>query len=248
VQSRDDGAAARRPHLADVKTALGMLTAVYPVRVDIRSAGAAPATLLFPLVGALVGLLLMGANWMIGARMPAFVSAVVLVGLWEGISGGAALQASGARAGRQPVVEDGPRPGQLLMGALAVLPLVKLALLAPYVAARPAALLFAPLLGRWAMVVLAVGARDAAAPSRKLNAAITFREFALTSVGTCAVVFTVGEAVGILLVVSVAALTLVLRLLQHRRCHGTSWPLLLASAELVEVLVLAIAGAVLSRR
>ena len=122
---------------------------------------------------------------------------------------------------------------------------IKVVLLATHVAGRPAALLFAPLLARWAMVVLAVGARDAAAPSRKLNAAITFREFALTSVFTCAVVFTVAEAFGILLVVGVAALTLALRLLQHRQPGGTSWPLLLASAELVELLVLGIAWSVL---
>jgi hypothetical protein len=55
-------------------------------------------------------------------------------------------------------------------------------------------------------------------------------------------VFTAAEAFGILLVVCVAALALALRVLQHRRPGGTSWPLLLASAELVELLVLGIAG------
>jgi adenosylcobinamide-GDP ribazoletransferase len=250
VQSDNDGAPARRPHLHDLWAALGLLTAVHVDRPDIRSAAAAPATLFFPVVGGLVGLLLVGANWIMGERLPAIVSAVVLVGLWEAISGGTALQACGGVAmdhgkGATALAASGvgaSPAGRPLVGMIAALLLIKVALLAHGAASRPAAVLFAPMLARWAMVVLAVGARDAAAPSRKLNAAITFREFALTSVFTCAVVFTVAEALGILLVVSVAALTLALRLLQHRRAGGTSWPLLLTSAELVELLVLAIAA------
>ena len=128
---------------------------------------------------------------------------------------------------------------------MAGLLLLKTLLLATCVASRAAALVFAPMLARWAIVVLAVGARDLAAPSRKLNAAITFREFALTSVFTCAVVFTVADAFGILLVVGVAALALALRLLHHRRPGGTAWPQLLASAELAELLVLGLAAAAL---
>jgi cobalamin synthase len=234
--SDDDGAAPRLPQLADLRAAVALLTAWRVDRLDIRSPAAAPATLFFPIVGGSLGLLLMGANWFMGRRLPAAASALVLVGLWEGLSGGAAWQACGARPDRGG--------GYVPLGMMLALLFLKAALLTRSVSSRPAALLFAPMLARWAMVVLAVGARDAAAPSHKLNAAITFREFAITSVCTCAVVFTVAEAFGILLVTGVAALTLGLRLLQHRRPGGTSWRLLLGSAELVELLVLGLAGLV----
>jgi cobalamin synthase len=284
VHSNDSGDRTRLPQLRDLRAALGLLTVLPFDRPGIRSAAAARATICFPLVGGLIGLLLTGTNWVIGDRLAAAVSAIVLVGFWEAISGGAALRACGGmpvntrrtdHPGRCPGLmasrtfraeskqirtredsspngatlhEPGASPrvetawtDRILIAALLV---IKIVLLARYAASRPAALLFAPMLARWAMVVLAVGARDAAAPSRKLNPAITFREFAFTSVFTCAVVFTVAEAFGILLVVGVAALTLVLRLLRHRRPGGTSWPLLLASAELVELLVLGIVGVV----
>ncbi|HJV97259.1 MAG TPA: hypothetical protein VJ608_14535, partial [Albitalea sp.] len=107
-------------------------------------------------------------------------------------------------------------------------------------AARPAALLFAPLLARWALVVLATGVRDAAVPGRKFNPAITFREFALASVFSFAAVFAVAEAFGILIVVAVAALTLTLRLSVHRWVGGVSWRFLLACVEGIEMFVLAI--------
>jgi adenosylcobinamide-GDP ribazoletransferase len=232
VHADDNGAPARRPQLRDLRAALGLLTVLPFDAPDMRSAAAAHATVVFPLVGALIGLLLTASNWIIRDRLPAAVSAIVLVGLWEAISGGAGRRACGSLS----VSRIGSGTG------IAAVLLIKIALLASHVMGRPAMLLFAPMLARWAMVVLAVGARDAAAPSRKLNAAITFREFALTSVFTCAVVFSIAEAFGILLVVGVAALTLGLRLLQHRRPGGTSWPLLLASAELVELLVLGIIG------
>lgn len=237
VHSNDSGDRTRLPQLRDLRAALGLLTVLPFDRPGIRSAAAARATICFPLVGGLIGLLLTGTNWVIGDRPSAAVSAVVLVGFWEAISGGAALRACGSLSVSRIA-------GRTVIAAVL---LIKIAVLASHVMSRPAVFLFAPMLARWAMVVLAVGARDTAAPSRKLNPAITFREFAFTSVFTCAVVFTVAEAFGILLVVGVAALTLVLRLLQHRRPGGTSWPLLLASAELVELLVLGIVG-VIGRR
>lgn len=232
LRPHDDGGSARWAHPQDLGVALGLLTALPFDRPDVHSDAAARATLFFPLVGGLIGLVLAGSNWILGDRLPAVLSAIVLVGLWEGITGGEGLRTCGS-------LSAGRIRGRAVIVAVA---LFKVAALAMPAASRPAALLFAPMLARWAMVVLAVGARDAAAPARKLNPAITFHEFALTSVFTCAVVFTAAEAFGILLVVCVAALALALRVLQHRRPGGTSWPLLLASAELVELLVLGIAG------
>lgn len=225
-----------------------MLTVLPFDRPDVHSAAAAPAMLFFPVVGGLIGLLLVGGNALIASHLSPLVSAIVLVALWEAVSARPAAQASrpeGVDQGGNCRASDGSGDAAILNRLfLAAVLLGKVTLLATHVTSRPAALLFAPLLARWAMVVLAVGARDAAAPSRKLNLAITFREFALTSVFTCAVVFTVAEAFGILLVVGVAALTLALRLWQHHRSGGTAWRRLLAGAELAELLVLGIAGVV----
>src|SRR5512140_2813682 len=96
VHSNDNGAPARLPQLRDLRAALGMLTLLPFDGPDVRSAAAARATIFFPLVGGLIGLLLSGSNWMIGDRLPAAVSAIVLVGLWEAMSGGAALRARSA--------------------------------------------------------------------------------------------------------------------------------------------------------
>jgi hypothetical protein len=120
---------------------------------------------------------------------------------------------------------------------MAVIALIKIAGLTQQGGSRRAALLFAPVLARWVMVVLATGARDAGAPERKFNPAITFREFALTSVLSFAVVLTLGEAFGVLLIVSVAALTLGLRLLSHLWAGGVSWRSLQASAQGIEAVV-----------
>ncbi len=82
-----------------------------------------------------------------------------------------------------------------------------------------------------------------APPARKFNPAITFREFAVTSVFALAVVFTLAEAAGILVVLCAAMLAVVLRLLAHRHRGGISWPFLLLSTELIEALVLAVFAA-----
>jgi len=213
------------PRPGDVLAAFGTLTVLPLPRPHPGGEAFGRAALFFPLVGLLVGALLVGVRWM-AAGLPSWWGAVVVVGVWEGLTGGPLLRAYGL-AGVSAFV------------ALAVIVMTKTACTAA-TAARPAALLFAPLLARWSLVVLATGVRDAAAPGRKFNPAITFREFALASVFSFAAVFAVAEAFGILLVVGVAALTLMLRLSVHRWVGGVSWRFLLACVEGIEMFVLAI--------
>ena len=157
-------------------------------------------------------------------------TAVVVVGVWEGLTGAPVRRAY--------------RPGRVAaFAALGMIVVSKTACTAAS-AARPAAVLFAPLLARWALVVLATGLRDAAAPGRKFNPAITFREFALASVFSFAALFAVGEAFGMLIVVAVAALTLTLRLSLHRLVGGVSWRVLLTCVEGIEMFVLGICALV----
>lgn len=219
-----DGAAGP-PRLRDLAAAAGLLTVLPLDRPPPRSAAFGHATLFFPLIGLLIGAVLAGLQRLLAIGGPPWLVALLLVGAWEAIG-----RAETLRVWRRT---HGLGGAAVMLGILAL----KVAGLAAGSGVRTAALLFAPLLGRWGVVVLATGARDAAAPGRKFNPTITFREFAWTSVCTFAVVFLAAEAVGIVVVVCIAALTLALRLLGHRLLGGVSWPFLLAGAQAIETLV-----------
>jgi len=229
--------AAPLPHPRDFVAALGLLSALPLPRPDVHSPAFARATLFFPVAGALLGCTLIGVHWACARWLPAWAMAVVLTVLWEAASGGAGLRACGAAAGG--------RAGRTVLMVAALT--AKAGALTVAAAAQPVIVLFAPLLARWGIVVLAAGARDAAAAGRKFNAAVGFREFALTSVLTFALLFSVAEATGMLIVVCTAAAALGLRVWHHRRPGGVSWPLLLADAELLEILVAVLIAALRAR-
>jgi len=222
------------PRPDDLAAALAILTVAPLRRIDPRSPACGRATLFFPVVGFCIGSILLGLNWLIGTSLPQWMTAAVLVGVWEVLSKGETLRAW-RRVGDWGV--DDPPASLAGAAVMAAVALTKISGLAVQGGARPAALLFAPMLARWSMVVLATGARDAGSPARKFNPAVTFREFALTSVVTLTATLTLGEAFGVLLVVAVAALTLALRLLSHRWAGGVSWRLLQAGAASVETFV-----------
>ncbi len=203
------------PRPRDLLAAIGLLTILPLPRPERRSEAFGRATLFLPVVGLLLGCILTGVNWTLASRLRPWLSGILVVAAWEALTAH-----TGARAAAQVITA-----------------IIKIVGLAAAPGARPAALLFAPLLARWCAVVLATGARDAAAPGRKFNAAITFREFALTSVFTLAVVFTVADAFGILLVVCVGALALGLRLFFHRYAGGVSWPALVTTIQGIEAVV-----------
>ena len=221
----------RPPWIDDLLAALALLTSLPLPRPERSSDACARATIFFPAIGLLLGAGLAALHLGLRAWFPSWFNAILLLTVWETAAGAPSL-------GRFAHAVRGEPGGALV--TLGILATKAVALGVPRLGLGTAALLFAPMLGRWSMVVLAVGARDAAAPGRKFNPAISFREFALTSVFALAVVFTLAEAIGILVVLCVAGLTLVLRLLAHRDGRGISWPFLLLSAEAVEAMVLAI--------
>jgi cobalamin synthase len=234
------------PRLADLGAALGILTALPFPRPDSHSIGFARAALLFPAVGLAVGIALAAFDRLVISHLPPYLGGVALVGCWEALARFPARRAwrttspGGARAGhgQDPRASRRHWTTPVMVAVLLVLLMIKVVCLAVQSLARPAALVFAPTLGCWAMVVLATGARDAAAPGRKFNPGVAFREFALTSVFTFAVCFALAEFTGVLLVVGAAALTLLLRLLLHGWWGGVSDTSLRLGAEAVETLVL----------
>ncbi len=214
------------PRWADLLCAAAALTRLPLQRPDPHGDGVGRATLFFPVIGLGVGAVLLVADLSLRSWCPRWVVALALVTVWELMTAGWNPQCVGARL--RPATHSARY--WLWQGA-------KLAAAAAAVG-RPVAFLFAPLLGCWTIVVLAVGARDADKPGRKFNTAINFREFAITSVVAFAVVFTVAEAAGLLVVLAAAAGTLVLRLLAHRRYGGVRWQFLSAGARAIEVFVL----------
>lgn len=229
-----------RPTLSDFSAALGTLTILPFERADPQSGRFARAALFFPVCGLLTGAGLACIDRLLGPSLPAGLEAVVLVVAWEALGGFGTLHALVTR-------RNATRSDRWLGAAITVFLLgVKADGLYGAVATRTAALLFAPMLGRWAMVVLATGARSADAPTRKFNPGITFREFALTSVFTLVALFILGEATGVLVAVCAAALALGVRLLLHRWPGGVSWASLQSAGLLVETAVVLLFAALAS--
>ncbi len=208
----------------DVVSAFTALTPLPWPRPGVHSEAFARATLFFPLVGLTVGVALTVVQRGLAPLCPDWLIVVAVVAGWTVIT--------------LPTTEFS-RSISARLGAIVLSFVAKSALLLSLSNGRGLALLFAPLLGRWSLVVLAIGARSAGAAGRKFNPAISFREFGWTSVLTGAVLAACADAVGILIFVGAAALALVMRLFCHRVLGGVSWRVLCACVHTVETLLLA---------
>jgi cobalamin synthase len=230
VSTRDQAAA----YAGDLVAALRLLTVFPGGGPDAASEPFARATVFFPVVGLGLGALLWAVAEAIEGKLPVWGNTIVLLFLWELARAAKGHVAVGAALTR----EQSGRRGVLVVAGSTLL--IKAVAIAACSRALPLALLFAPVLSFWSLVVLATGARDSVSPGRKFNAGITFREFALTSTFALAVVLLVAEALGLLVAVPVAALTLLLRLVNHGYGSGASWTSLQGYAQGVEIAVVAL--------
>ncbi len=107
-----------------------------------------------------------------------------------------------------------------------------------------AACLLAPLLARWAIVVEAHGGRRDLARGAAVGivGSAGFREFGVASVFTFLVLMGLGQAVGLLLLVTTALATLGWRVIVHRRLGGFTGRLLGATAVAIETLAFVLLG------
>lgn len=110
-------------------------------------------------------------------------------------------------------------------------------------AARPAAFLLAPMLGRWALVVQSYGG----SPARSVGRA-GFREFAVASTTAFAVTLALGQALGLVLLVVAALETVALRVVIYRRLGTLTPAALAATGAAVEAGVLLALALLLGRR
>lgn len=233
---------------APLATALAGLTRFRPGGTDHVGAG---ALALYPLVGFGLGAVAaltataveLGSPWAAG---PAGVLALAWLAGPRGPAGLARLPALSARgapaAVRARFAEEPGAAGRLLaMGALAGRVMAAAAL---PVAARTTALLVAPMLGAWAVVVQCHGGApaDARDPADALVGRADFGAFGWASLTAFALTLALGDALGLVCVVAAALTTLGVRVLAHRRAGGLTGSLLAATRELVETVVLGLLG------
>lgn len=211
------------PTFADLVAAFAILTSLPGERPGVQSDRFARACLFFPVVGLTVGVLLAATHHVLAPFCGGVLLSTAVVAVWVLLTLPTTDLTSGGRQQRLLTVA-------LLVGKAAALGLGS--------QAQELALVLAPVLGRWTIVVLGIGARDANAPGRKFNPAIAFREFGWTSVFTGAALAWSADAVGILIFVAAAATVLALRLLCHRFLGGVRWTSLCLSAHLIEALLL----------
>ena len=141
------------------------------------------------------------------------------------------------------------RLGWSLAAALLIVKLVAAAgVPAPALAS---ALLLASMLGRWAIVVLCYGGTPiAGAPGEELPGRAGFGEFGWASLTAFAVTLSVAEAVGLVLLLVAALVTLGVRIASHRRLGGVSGRVVRAAGEVIEtatLVTLAVLAAALGR-
>ncbi|HRA64554.1 MAG: adenosylcobinamide-GDP ribazoletransferase [Caldilinea sp.] len=147
--------------------AVGFLTTLPVPRHDLLPDGLHRAARWFPTIGLLLGVILAGSAWAFAWLFPPTVTAVLVVGLWAGLTG--ALHLDGvadcgdgllpplARTRRLEIMRD-PRLGAFGVTALVLILLLKTAALAALALMRPAlapALLLAPIWARWLILLAA---------------------------------------------------------------------------------------------
>jgi adenosylcobinamide-GDP ribazoletransferase len=202
-----------------------------------------------PLVGLGIGAIVAGLAVLVGTVSPRVAGAlgVLLLAALDGargtrgVAGVAGAFAGSADAGlvRARLRAAAPWPAAVFSVALVGLRAVCAAVMpAP---ARTTALLIAPMLGAWAIVVQCYGGTPvhARGPAAAVVGRARFREFGWASVVALGVTLSVAEAIGLLVVLVASTITIGLRVYAHRRVGGLTGRILSATRELVETGVIA---------
>lgn len=224
----------------------GLAEAFHFVRRGTPSIGAWAVYL--PAIGVAFGILWVVADRVVGTvggrTLSSLAVVLVAVAATRGrpvLALGRLLAALGSRRARRlAVLESGT--GVLVYGCAAGVVAAELAVLSALDRFRVVGLALAPVLGCCSIVVLAVGSRAARADGRRLKFApeVTFREFGLTTAATFAVLLLAAEFLGLLLVLATAAFTIAARVCFHRWIDGVNETAVLATAEAVQILLLAL--------
>lgn len=208
-----------------------------------------PWVVYFPLIGLGMGAFALGADRACSRLAGQELGSVAALAVAIALSGGRpvlALARTLAALVPEPAFLRLQRVSALVLAVSATaIVLLELFCLVHLDRFRSIGLLFAPMLARCAMVVLAVGAREARADGRQVKFApdVRFNEFALASTITFALVFFAAEFLGLVLVLATAALAIGLRVFFHRWLGGIDRTALDAGCEATQLVTLALLAA-----
>jgi adenosylcobinamide-GDP ribazoletransferase len=231
---------------AEIAAALRIGSGLGPPRASDSPDALVAGLAWLPAVGLVIGLAAAQLTALVAPAGPPVASLTGAVTL-------AVLGGPWLRLGVWPALRTLVRPGDgehpaatasMVVGVGLVVAMA-VALAAMPAAARGVALLLAPTLGRWAMVVQCHGGRRAAAcgPAAAIVGRATFREFGVASVTALGMALVVADALALAAALGAAGLTLGIRLVAHRRRGGLDGRLVAATGALVELEVLAVLAA-----
>lgn len=206
----------------------------------------------FPLVGFCLGLVLMLCDRLLYRYMESTLLSILLVTLMILLTRGLHLDGLGdtcdglgAKGDTKEALEamDDSRIG--IFGLLAVVIVIAFKIHAMAVMEGYPGLLLAPILGRWAMVVLAYGSRSAREGLGEIMVQnVRGRHLLLATLFTLALVTIFSGQIGLWIALCVSLLTLLSRNYFHRRLGGVTGDTFGAVGEITETLSLVIFASV----
>lgn len=221
-----------------------------PRRMGRSADEAGPSAIFFPVVGFLLGLILVAVNFLLEPFASPGLTSVALVAILALLTGGLHLDGlgdtfDGLGAGgdreRMLGIMDDSHTGAFGLIAIVLLLFFKIHALESIDHERWRALLAAPILGRWAMVLL--GYRSQAAKpglGSTLIDHLKTKHLAFATFITLLLVAAVLRGVGIAVMVWIAIFTLASKMYFHRRLGGVTGDTFGAVGELSETSVLVI--------
>jgi len=234
---------------ADFRAALAALTIIgRPAEAARASLGRAAA--FYPATGLSIGLCVAALDWVLRTFLSQEITSVMLVGTLALLSAGRQLDgfantADGLIAfrGRERAIATMRDRRLGSSGAAAIFFLLILKIRSLDLISGPirsAGLLLPPLIGRWAIVALAHGARNAGATETGAlyDPTVTPRELRIASVFGVLVTLLLAESLGLVVLIVAALLTGALRVYFDRRLGGVTCQSLDAGAEALETLTL----------
>lgn len=220
----------------------------WPSRREITEQEIGSSSSLFPVVGLCLGFILVLFNRLLGSYMPSGILSVILVALLilmtralhlDGL--GDTFDGLGAKGGPEEALRAMRDSHTGIFGLLAVVIVIALKVRALELMGpgRDQALLVAPTLGRWAMVVLVYGSRSAREGlGRFMVDYVRGRHLFLATVIALTLAFAFAGRVGLWIALGVSIFTIVCRLHFHRRLGGVTGDIFGAVGEMTETVAL----------
>ncbi|MGH7770951.1 MAG: adenosylcobinamide-GDP ribazoletransferase [Candidatus Binatia bacterium] len=228
-------------------TALKFLTAIpWPKQIPTTPEEISRSTLFFPLVGLCLGLILVLLDWLLEPYLASEILSVVLVAALIIMTRAIHLHGLGETfeqlaKGRELIPKAMGDNYLRLIGLLAVLVVIafKFRTIEVIGEMRSQGLLLAPVLARWAMVVLAYGSES---PHERIGGTMVEHvrgwHLLVATVLTLALVVLFAGRSGLWIALWVSFFTLLSRKYLHHRLSGVTWDAFGAVGEMSEALAL----------